>query len=236
MKVTKARAIGCILFISLFLLPSISFAESNQSLTNISTEKLSLNGEEFEIETIKDANGHVYYTISTEVKDKEKVAAYVNELIEKRNSGDNQLAKWDWTRNMSGKDGSGRHTWDVTGYSEVGLLINPDKFRVNNGSLYSVYGGAGNADKLVLNTNYTFNGVTMSFSFPPELKRSSNTISWTSEAVTGTWFVKTSSLWAEATSRTQLTTLNLRGGADIYKGSNIYRPDVSSTARFGSSN
>lgn len=224
----KTNLFSCGIFMFLFLiLPSIGLAEETPTQKQVTTKEYSFNGENFEVQTWKDENGEEVYAISTDVKDKIKVAAYVDSLL-----GENLMTpmgpRLGWSRNLRDVHGSGVIEWSVTGYAEAALTapVLPNVMRVNNGTIVATYTGAGVADKIILNTKYKFNGLTMSLSYPPSLSSSSNTVTWKSASVTGQWYVNTRSLWAEGASRSSFPSVELTGGADIYKGSNIYRPSA----------
>ncbi|MEH6945307.1 hypothetical protein, partial [Bacillus sp. JJ722] len=80
--------------------------------------------------------------------------------------------------------------------------------------------------------DYKFSGLTVDISKDPSLKVSGSKVSWKSDAMKNKPYVKTRSLWAEAGSRTAINSVTVSGGADIYKGSNIYRPYDSETVNF----
>ena len=236
-----------LIFSFLFLLsPNLASAAEGDSKTSdpvVTVENLSVGGENFELSSwIDEQSGQVIYTISSEVKDKVMVAEYVNELIENRNQkielmNEEEGKKYNWSRSLANTNGLGRVTWGVSGYSEAAYLypITEDVMRVNDGELYAGFSGAGLADKIILDYSYTFNGTTLTISIPPALTKTSNKVSWKSSTITGKWYVNTASLWAKATSRVSLNSTEIRYGADIYKGSNIYRPNTYASISFGGS-
>jgi len=223
---------GVIFSLSLLLIPGMVSAEEGSEKLDpkVTVEELTLDGETFELLSWEDKEkGETVYSISSEIEDKAKVAAYVDELIEDRNRGFSTFGvQTKFSYALSNTDSLGKLTWDVSGYSEPALTfpLNPDTMRINDGTLNATFTGTGNADKIILNTKYIFNNVTGTLSASPSISVSSSTASWKSAAVTGQWYVNTKSLWAQATSRTMITSVEISAGADIYKGSNIYRPSV----------
>lgn len=242
------KLISFVIILAFAFVPSLTSAQSldlenNSGLTKVNTEQLTYEGESFELVTWEDENGEEIFTIATEVKNKEGVAEYVNQLIanEEEDStsvnentsvhekADNSVqgVEFPWDRSLSNTDTLGKFDWKPTGVNEQATLtpITSDSIYINAANFNAYYSGAGNADKMVVYYEYAFSGYSLYISHAPSLVLSGNTVSWKSEAVTGTWFINTKSHWAESTSRLPtMTGVTLSGGADIYKGGNIYRP------------
>ncbi|MDU5142555.1 MAG: hypothetical protein E6230_10240 [Paenibacillus dendritiformis] len=98
---------------------------------------------------------------------------------------------------------------------------------VQDGLISTHYMGPGNPDQIVVSYSYTFKGLGISLSYPPELTKEETKISWTSRPVINEWYVATDSLKAEAGSRVHMDGVEIETSADVYKGSYIYRPRVS---------
>lgn len=221
----------------------LSYASANEdsSPTLIDTKTYEVKGEKFDLQTWVDKYGNKTFTIPSEVQNKEIVSEYVDGLLEKEPTFSTFGTKYDWTRSgvnemiaYAPNSSSAKINWATNGYSELAYLypITTNVMKVNSGSLKTSWLGTGNADKIVLSYKYKFNGVTLSISYPPALTGSSDTVSWTSLPVTGTWYVNTTSEAASAESRTSITSTELTASSDIYKGSNIYRPKVESKVSF----
>ena len=220
---------------------SYASASENSSLTLIDTKSYEVEGEAFDVQTWLDEHGNKTFTIPNEVKNKELVSEYVDSLLEKEPTISTFGTKYDWTRSgvkeliaYAPNSSSAKINWATNGYSELAYLypITTNVMKVNSGSLKTEWLGTGIADKIVLSYKYKFNGVTVSISYPPAVTGSSDTVSWTSLPVTGTWYANTTSEAAAAESRTSITSVNLTASSDIYKGSNIYRPKVESKVSF----
>lgn len=238
-------SIGFILFLSsLFTLPIYGKAEGNEesqsssSLQLLKTETHVVGNESFELEIWIDNNGEEIYSVSQEVEDKQAVADYVDKLVEERTPGSMTTmgTKINWSNSLQNVDKQGKVNWNVGGYSQYGTFagINPDVIRVNDGTLKATFTGSGNADKLLVYTKYTFNGATISIAKSPALSGTSRTVEWKSLPVNGKWYLNTKSLWAEGRSRVLISSVEINAGAEIYKGSNIYRPNIYHKIPFGS--
>lgn len=222
--------------LSIFLLPYNSgFAasetvNSNQAtgLSLVATEFLNYEGEHFELVTWQATDGTIYNTIPTEVKNKKDIAEFVDNYLK-----EDQISTFastdDWSENYDESERDGRLQWYLSGYYEASLIppITAHKRVINDGLMVASYGGSGNADKILLSYSYTFNGLTLSISAPPSLTKSGDKVSWKSQPVTNEWYVSTPSLGAKAESRTMTFDTDIVGEAEIYKGSYIYRPNVS---------
>ncbi|MDQ0273962.1 hypothetical protein [Cytobacillus purgationiresistens] len=219
--------------------------EAEKELTFVEAQVHSVNGESFNLEILND--GYVdYYSVTSDVSaaNLDAVSEYVDELIKSKTDpfeGDEPILDDEgnviqgdiinFARNLSNTDRSGKGSLSTSGYSEYAYLypITSNKMRVNNGTINASFTGSGTANKIFINYNYKFNGTSASISFAPSLTRSSSTVSWKSASFVNTKSASARSLWAQATSRTLLTSTNIRGGAEVYKGSVAYRPDYSST-------
>ncbi|MEX3713343.1 hypothetical protein ABFV99_13145 [Cytobacillus horneckiae] len=236
---------------SALIFPTFASAEEpveEKELTFVDAQVHSVNGESFNLEIHND--GYVdYYSVTSDVSSTnlDAVSEYVDELIKSKTDpleGDEPMVDdggniiqgdvVKFSRSLSNTDRSGKGKLSTSGYSEYAYLypVTSNKMRVNNGTINANFTGSGTANKIFLNYNYKFNGTSASISFAPGLTRSSTTVSWKSSSFTNTKSASAKSLWAQATSRTLLSSTNLRGGAEVYKGSVAYRPDYSSTVRW----
>ncbi|MDQ0659680.1 hypothetical protein [Paenibacillus sp. W2I17] len=220
---------------------SYASAKENSSLTLIDTKSYEVEGEAFDVQTWLDEYGNKTFTIPSEVKNKELVSEYVDNLLEKEPTISTFGTKYDWSRSgvnelnaFAPNSSSAKITWATNGYSELAYLypITTNVLKVDSGSLKTSWLGTGNADKIVLSYKYRFNGVTLSISWPFAVTPNSDTVTWTSLPQTGTWYLNTTSESATAESRTSITSVLLTASSDIYKGSNIYRPKVESKVSF----
>lgn len=240
MKSRKALLVGGI---SLLLLSNGTFSASAESVSPsessepsvVSTEQLFYNGEDFELVTWEAEDGTLYYTIPTDVENKEEIAEYTDSLLNDQGTTEvaDQVAlrgtTLPWSRDFDTRDRDGRLQWAVSGFYESAYLypITADRRVINDGILQTGYDGSGNPDKILLRYSYTFSGTSLTVSAPPSLSKTNNTVSWQSQPVQNTWYLSTKSIGAEATSRTLMfnTKINMEG--EIYKGSYIYRPSIS---------
>ncbi|WP_066297578.1 hypothetical protein [Bacillus sp. FJAT-29937] len=209
-------------------------AETENELTKISTETLTYEGETFELEKWKDENDVEIYTIATDVENKEAIAEFVNQLINEPVISPMGF-KNNWSKSFYDVDSWGKFDWNPSGFNEQAYLapITADRIYINAGNLNAYYTGSGLPDKLVVFYSYEFSGFSLLIGAAPAASKSSNTVSWKSEPVTGTWYINTKSHWAEAKAHgPTLVGVTLSGGADVYKGSNIYRPYDSQYVRF----
>ncbi|MEH6945414.1 hypothetical protein, partial [Bacillus sp. JJ722] len=117
----------------------------------ISTEQHTVEGETFNLEQWQDENGLDIYTIDGEIQNKEAIFNYTDELL--MSTPKPTLlkgSKYNWSKNLSNTDKSGKTTWKPTGYSEKGYLYpaTQDAIHVNNADFTGTYTGSGNADKI----------------------------------------------------------------------------------------
>ncbi|MGG3452702.1 hypothetical protein [Paenibacillus rhizolycopersici] len=220
-----------LLFVSLVPI-SVGLAAENQESgpDKVMTEKLNYEGESFELVTWKNNDGSIYYTIPTEVKNKEKIAEFTNNYI-KGKEFSTQGFKHDWSEFYEEWERDGKIQWSVSGYNEEAYLapITQNRAVINDGSILASYAGSGNADKIIVSYSYTFNGTGVDISYPPTLKKESSKVYWNSDPVPDVWYVSTPSKGAEGKSRFLILDTDIEASADIYKGSYIYRPSVSDT-------
>ncbi|MFR9711101.1 hypothetical protein ACL02P_17225 [Paenibacillus sp. MB22_1] len=233
MKLLKVITV-LLLFASMLPVSVISAADGQESAPIIvKTEKLNYEGENFELVTWKNNDGSIYYTIPTNVKNKEKIAEYTNNYImgDRGKEFSTQGWKHDWNEFYENWDRDGKIQWSISGFNEEAYLapITENRVVINDGAILASYAGSGNADKIVVRYSYTFNGTGLDISFPPTLKVESTKVSWTSDAVTNTWYVSTPSKGGQGKSRLLILDTDIEAGADIYKGSYIYRPYVNDT-------
>lgn len=236
MKVRKAILAASLSFL---LLPfsvgatseSFSPNESKEPIKLV-TENLNYGGEDFELVKWQANDGSIYYTIPTEVKNKEKIAEYANNYVEgEGNKISTRGTKNTWTEVYENDDRDGRIQWSVGGFNEDAYLypITANRAVIEDGNILTNFYGSGNADKIIVSYSYVFNGTTVGVSYPPSLNSSSNKVYWSSSAITNQWYVSTKTYGAEGSSRTLYFDTDIEASADIYKGPNIYRPRVTDT-------
>ncbi|CAH8720247.1 hypothetical protein M5W83_20870 [Paenibacillus thiaminolyticus] len=233
MKKVFVVVLACLLFLGS---SNVGFAADEATekkpLQKINTTEYKVNDDVFELITWKDEHGSKVYTVPTKVKNKLAVAEYVNNIIEKENNKEKILplgVTYPWTRNISGSSTDSRINWKISGYNEVAYFypITENTMVVQAGLISTHYTGPGNPDQIVVSYSYTFKGLGISLSYPPELTKEETKISWTSRPVLNEWYVATDSLRAEAGSRVHMDGVEIETSSDVYKGSYIYRPRVS---------
>jgi hypothetical protein len=229
--------------ISLLLIPSVNtFATSEDTRLNnsfepvlLKTEHLSYSGEKFDLLEWKATDGTVFYTVSTEVENKDGIAKYVNRYIEKDQNLNRIVpmgARLDWAEEYDKSSGDGRIQWTVRGFSENAIFapITQSQRVVHDGMILASYQGNGNADKIYLKYSYTFNGVSVNISYPPELEYSGDKVYWEAPApVTNSWYFSTTTIGAKAESHFPMSQTDISAEANIYKGSYVYRPYIRDT-------
>jgi hypothetical protein len=229
--------------ISLLLLPSVNtFATDEDVRLNDSsepvllrTEHLIYSGEKFDLLEWKATDGTVFYTVPTEVENKDEISQYVNKYIEKDQNLNRIVpmgAKLDWEEEYDRSSGDGRIQWTVKGFSENAIFapITQSQRVIHDGLLLGSYQGKGNADKIYLRYSYTFNGMSLSISYPPSLNPSGDKVYWESKApVTNSWYFSTTTIGAKAESRFPMSPTDINAEAEIYKGSYVYRPYIKDT-------
>lgn len=210
-------------------------AKSNSDLTLIENKTYELNGEQFILETWEDANGNLSYTIPTEVNDKASVSEFTDKLLQEKSPITPQGEIYNWYRDdMKEYDRKADLSWSTRGFSDWAYLYpaTANVMGVKKGKIKATWQGRGNADKIVVNYRYTFKGTTLILSAPPSISFGDDVVDWTSEPFENTWYTNIPTEAASVSSRTFITGINLYARADIYVGSDLYRPVIRDTVNW----
>jgi hypothetical protein len=102
--------------------------------------------------------------------------------------------------------------------------------QIDAGGLHGGYFmGDGDADIIKLHEKYKFNGWNVTVGWPPSFAQSGSVDDWVSEPVEDTWILQTQHVQIKATSFVDLGNIDGTEGAEIYKGSLIFRPSIDYT-------
>lgn len=228
MKMKKKRIMAALLALSLSVVP-FNFASAANTLKEVKSYEVQ--GEKFEVETWVTETGKEMHTVSSNVQNKEAVAEFVNNLYEDEPLI-TPMATFNWAKNEEARATNNSNAyigWNISGYRELPLLVGGlKKIAVNTGTLRAEWFGDTRPDKIQLGYSYEFKGLNFSISLPTggELTQIKDTVSWKSLPISNVWFISTKSEKAEASSLLGVHEANFKAGADFYKGSFIYRPQV----------
>lgn len=187
----------------------------------LQTQDIKINKDETVRLTKLESDGRLIYTVSGEVAD--KVAA-LEKIKQEMSVASAQGTCVKTVSNVNVYNtGFGKGENNTTACFGVELI---GKFgQINSGGLHGgYYMGTGNADMIILNERFNFNGVSITVSWPPSFTSTGQVNDWSSAAVPNTWILQTSHIQIYGKTNYTITSIDGSEGAEIYKGGYIYRP------------
>ncbi|MFC0211743.1 hypothetical protein ACFFK0_04620 [Paenibacillus chartarius] len=230
MKKILVLGVSCVMLLA--GLTSVS-AASVKSPKLIKSEKVALGKDNVTVKTFDD-NGVKITSVEGSVTDKAKAIEFLDQNQDNTASTANFRTVYNFDtegRSSSNSDArtriwGERDSWltDYFAYSITGSSV--------KGRQTGTWMAAdpANANSIVLHQKTKFSGYLLGFSWPPTYNKNGNTFTWDSQPVNNTLYVAADRPYVEATANSaqlaMLTGTKVTDSADVYVGSQIYRPQV----------